>query len=52
MNIDYLYYGDVSVSQVFWKKEIAREFWSRYLDVVDILPPPKHSFQDWMICRK
>jgi len=50
---DYFYYGDMSVSQVFWKREIARDFWARYLDVVDLLPPPeKYSFQDWMICRK
>jgi SAM-dependent methyltransferase len=50
---DYFYFGDISVSQVFWKREIAREFWERYLDVLEVLPPPpKWSFQDWMICRR
>jgi SAM-dependent methyltransferase len=50
---DYFYYGDISMSQVFWKREVARKFWSRYLEVIEILPPPpKWSFQDWIICRK
>lgn len=53
MPYDYFYYGDISVSQVFWKKEIAREYWGRYLDVLEVMPPPdRRSFQDWMICRK
>ena len=53
MDIDYLYFGDASVSQVFWKAEIAREFWGRYWDVVDLTPPPeKYSFQNWIVCRK
>jgi SAM-dependent methyltransferase len=53
MNLDWFHYGDISVSQTFWKRDIAREFWGRYLEVIDILPPPeKNSFQDWMICRK
>jgi len=52
MDVNYLYYGDISVSQVFWKKDIARQFWGRYFDILDILPPPEHSFQDWIICRK
>jgi SAM-dependent methyltransferase len=50
---DYFYYGDVSVSQVFWKREVARTYWSRYLDVIGVLPPPdRRSFQDWMVCKK
>ena len=52
MPYDYFYYGDIGVSQVFWKQEVARAYWSRYVDVIEILPPPTHSFQDWMICRK
>jgi len=53
MNVPYFYYGDISVSQVFWKKEVAREYWSRYFEVLEIMEPPDHrSFQDWMICRK
>jgi SAM-dependent methyltransferase len=53
MNIPFFYYGDISVSQVFWKRETARQYWGRYVDVLEILPPPpEHSFQDWMICRK
>ncbi len=53
MPYDYFYYGDASVSQVFWKREVARSYWGRYLHVLDVLPPPdKRSFQDWMICLK
>lgn len=52
MDVDFLYYGDVSCSQVFWKEEVARSYWSRYLTVLEILPPPDRSFQNWMICRK
>lgn len=52
MNVDFFYYGDISVSQVFWKKETARKYWGRYFDVLDIKDPPQYSFQDWMICTK
>lgn len=53
MEPDYLYYGDMSVSQVFWKREIAMKFWGRYLNVLEIRDPPeKYSFQDWVIATK
>jgi SAM-dependent methyltransferase len=52
MDVDFLYYGDISCSQVFWKESVARQFWGRYLEVLDITPPPARSFQNWMICRK
>jgi len=52
MDVDYLYYGDACVSQVFWKKDIAVDFWGRYFKVLEFAPPPKHSFQDWIICQK
>ncbi len=53
MNADYFYYGDATVSQVFWKANIAREFWGRYWNVEEITPPPdRYSFQNWMICTK
>jgi hypothetical protein len=53
MDVDFFYYGDVGVSQVFWKESVARKFWGRYLTVLEVTPPPAHySFQNWMICRK
>lgn len=52
MDVDFFYYGDQGVSQVFWKADIAREFWGRYLKVIDVLPPPPESFQSWMVCKK
>lgn len=53
MNVPYFYYGDLSVGQIFWKTEVAREYWSRYLKVLEIRdPPPKFSFQNWIICKK
>jgi ubiquinone/menaquinone biosynthesis C-methylase UbiE len=53
MPYDYFYYGDMSVSQVFWKREVARTYWGRYFSVLDVMQPPdERSFQDWMICKK
>ena len=53
MDVDWFAYGDIGVSQVFWKREVARTFWGRYLEVLDLLPPPeKYSFQDWIVCRR
>ncbi len=52
MIYDYFYYGDMSVSQVFWRREIAKKYWERYFTVIDVLQPPERSFQDWMVCRK
>jgi len=50
---DYFYYGDMSVSQVFWKREVARTYWGRYFTILDVLAPPgERSFQDWMVCKK
>lgn len=49
---DYLYFGDAACSQVFWKEEVARRFWGRYFEVIEVAPPPARSFQNWMICRK
>ena len=52
MDVDYLYYGDVSVSQVFWKKNTAKDLFGRYFEVLELRDPPERSFQDWMICRR
>ena len=52
METDFLYYGDASCSQVFWKEEVARSYWGRYFTVLEIAPPPERSFQNWMICKK
>jgi SAM-dependent methyltransferase len=52
MDVDFFYYGDIGVSQVFWKREVVRSFWGRYLEIIDIYDPPEGSFQDWVICRK
>jgi SAM-dependent methyltransferase len=53
MASDYFYYGDASVSQVFWKSKIAEKYWGRYFNVIEVTPPPDdRSFQDWIICKK
>lgn len=53
MPYPYFYYGDMRVSQVFWKREVAREYWGRYFSVLDVVhPPDRRSFQDWMVCQK
>lgn len=53
MPMDWFHHGDISVSQAFWKADIARRNWGRYLEVLDLLPPQHDlSFQDVMVCRK
>jgi SAM-dependent methyltransferase len=52
MKQDYLCYGDPSVSQTFFKRDVLVEFWSRYMDVVEFLPPPAFSYQNWIVVRK
>jgi len=53
MPAEFVYYGDIDKNQVFWKKEIALAFWSRYLRDVKIYPPPeRYSYQDWIVARK
>nr|WP_246602446.1 class I SAM-dependent methyltransferase [Falsiroseomonas tokyonensis] len=53
MQVDWLHHGDIAVSQAFWKAEVARRNWSRYLEVLELLPPQHAlSFQDVMVCRK
>jgi hypothetical protein len=53
MTAEWFHSGDIAVSQAFWRSDIARRNWARYLEVID-LPPPQHafSFQDVMVCRK
>ena len=52
MPYEYFYYGDISVSQVFWKKEIAKQYFGRYLDVKQIIEAPANGgFQDMIICK-
>jgi SAM-dependent methyltransferase len=51
MDVDYFYWGDATVSQVFWKEAVARKFWGRYVEVLEVAPP-SNGFQSWMICRK
>lgn len=53
MDVDFLLSGDISLSQVFFKQEIARKYWGRYLRVLDVISPEsEYWFQDMMICRK
>jgi SAM-dependent methyltransferase len=52
MDVDFLQFGDMSVSQVFWRRDVAARYWGRYFDVLELRDPPSYSFQDWIICRK
>jgi SAM-dependent methyltransferase len=44
-------YGDAFVSQTFFKEETIKKYWGRYLEVLEFLPPPKESYQNWLVCR-
>ena len=53
MEVPFFYHGDVGVSQVFWRSDVARSYWARYFDVLHIYPPAElNSFQDMVVCRK
>ena len=49
---DFFFYGDGSVSQTFYKEEVIKKYWGRYMEVVDFLPPPQFSFQNWIVLKK
>lgn len=49
---DYFLYGDGRVSQqTFFKEEVIKRYWGRYMDVVDFLPPPSFSYQNWIVVK-
>ncbi len=48
---DFFLYGDALVSQTFYREEIIKKYWDRYMQVVDFLPPPKFSYQNWIILK-
>jgi SAM-dependent methyltransferase len=53
MNHDFLLSGDIAVSQTFFKQDVARRYWGRYLEVLEIVSPDdRYWFQDLMVCRK
>jgi SAM-dependent methyltransferase len=52
MDVDFLHYGDMAVSQVFWRRDVAARNFGRYLELIEIRDPPRFSFQDWVICRR
>jgi SAM-dependent methyltransferase len=50
---DFVYYGNLDKNQVFWKKDIAIEFWGRYFKEVKVFPPPeRYSYQNWVVAIK
>jgi len=52
MTHDFFYYGGPNASQVFYRKDVIIEFWGRYMEVVDFLPPPAFSYQNWIVLKK
>ena len=53
MSVDYLFHGDASVSQVFWRESVLLNYWSRYFSEIEVLPPAeKYSFQHRVLIRK
>lgn len=48
---NFFFYGDPFTSQTFYKEETVKQYWGRYLDVVDFVPPPEFSFQNWIVLK-
>lgn len=51
MDEDFFLYGDAFSSQTFYREETIKRYWGRHMTVVDFLPPPKWSYQNWIILR-
>lgn len=50
---DYVYFGNLDKNQVFWKKDIVERFWGRYYREVEVFPPPpRFSYQNWVVAVK
>lgn len=49
---DFFFYGDGSCSQTFYREETIKQYWGRYMKVVEFLPPPKFSYQNWIVLQK
>jgi SAM-dependent methyltransferase len=51
IDVDFFFYGDAFISQTFYKEEVLKRYWGRYMEVVDFLPPPKFSYQNWIVLK-
>ena len=51
MDKDFFFYGDGHISQTFYREEVIKRYWGRYMTVVDFLPPPKFSYQNWIVLK-
>lgn len=54
MDVDYFKYGTTFVSQVFYKKEYAKKFFGRYMDILDYISPstpPTNGYQSFLVMR-
>ena len=49
---DYFLYGDAFCSQTFYKESVLKEYWGRYLKVIDFLPPQNFGYQNWIVTQK
>ena len=51
MRDDYFFYGDVFISQIFFKEECLKCYYGRIMTVVEFLPPPEPGYQNWIVMR-
>lgn len=52
MDRDFFLYGDGFVSQTFFREEVVRRYFGRILPVVELMPPPANSYQNWVVMKK
>jgi hypothetical protein len=48
---DFFFYGDAFISQIFYREETVKRYWGRYMEIVEFLPPPKSSYQNWIVLK-
>jgi ubiquinone/menaquinone biosynthesis C-methylase UbiE len=48
---EFFFFGDGSISQTFYREEVVKRYWGRIMKVVDFLPPPEFSYQNWIVLK-
>ncbi|HAC66152.1 MAG TPA: hypothetical protein DCF68_22120 [Cyanothece sp. UBA12306] len=52
LDSDFFFYGDGFISQTFYREDVIKKYWGRYMEVLELMPPPpKFSFQNWIVLK-
>lgn len=51
LDADFFFYGDGFISQTFYRETVVKNYWGRYMKVVEFLPPINYGFQNWIVLK-